>query len=222
MPNIEEMIQNLIEGAQRAGAKVEFKPSCGRESKLAIDTSTYLGGVPGFGPGLAGLSAAADTGNMGGGLLSGMGSGLGQLAGGTAGAGLGGLAGKHIAQLLEASKHDRELAEMLGMGLGGLGGVIGGGMLGSASGRAIVEPTKQGALQSVYLNGAHTAFDQYKIGDQQKLAIWGQLAGLAGRALPAIGGLVKNPGVRNFAKDVAMQAGTGLAANKLMNTVSPQ
>ena len=519
MSNTEQIIQNLIEGAQRAGARVEFKPSCGRESKLAIDTSTYIGGVPIagpleaaihslaetgnvplglstglgsfagqiggglfgrlagrgiaqrltrdpnigqmlgtlggaigggmlgagagrglaeklsadtstylggmplIGPGLAGLSTAAGTGNMGGGLLSGMGSGLGQLAGGTAGAGLGGLAGKHIAQLLDADKHDRELAEMLGTGLGGLGGVIGGGMLGSAGGRAMAEPTKQGfdtstylgglahahdaggvlaglnaaadtgstgaglttglgsmlgqrggeslskvvspaiarllsanaktqalgkllgsltafgapvaggmlgaaggrgfaeklsadtstylggmpfgplasgisagmdtgsigtglatgvgsgigqvggtiggagfggiggyalarllhtdprlmtiggsvlgglgggagggmlgaaggrglaeklsALQSVYLNGAHTAFDQYGIEDQQKLAIWGQLAGLAG-------GLAKNPGVRNFAKDVAMQAGTGLAANKLMNTVSPQ
>jgi hypothetical protein len=215
MPNVEEMIRNLIEGAQRAGAKVELKPSCGRESKLAAETSTYLGGMPLIGPGLAGLNTAANTGSTGGGLLAGMGSGLGQVAGGSAGAALGALTGPQIAQLFKATRGNPELAAAIGASIGGLGGMVGGGMLGAASGRDITETEKRSTLQDVYLNGANTAFNRYQIDDQQKVAIWGQLAGLAGN-------VIKNPGVRNFAKDVAMQAGTGLAANKLMNTVSPQ
>ena len=77
MSNVDKIIEDLIKGASRAGAKVEFRNDEGHEVKLALDTSTLLGGVPLMGPGLAGLNAAANTGSMGSGALASMGGSLG-------------------------------------------------------------------------------------------------------------------------------------------------
>jgi len=137
---MEKIIADLIKGAAESegfmrGGKVnvEIGRDRGHETKIAAHTSTLAGGIPGIGPGLSGLNAAADSGSMGGGLLTGMGSGLGQVAGGLGGGALGGLAGKGLGGLAG----NPELGALIGALLGGGGGMVGGGMLGAASGRAL-------------------------------------------------------------------------------------
>lgn len=137
---MEKIIADLIKGAAESegfmrGGKVnvEIGRDRGHETKIAAHTSTLAGGIPGIGPGLSGLNAAADSGSMGGGLLTGMGSGLGQVAGGLGGGALGGLAGKGLGGLAG----NPELGALIGALLGGGGGMVGGGMLGAAGGRAL-------------------------------------------------------------------------------------
>lgn len=135
MKNVDRIIEDLIKGAGRAN--VELHDGKGRELKLAYDSSTLLGGLPMLGPQLSGLSTAADTGSPGSGFVTGLGAGAGQLGGAALGAGLGGISGYHLAQMLGL---DPEGGSGLGAGLGGLAGMIGGGMLGAGGGRAISEP----------------------------------------------------------------------------------
>lgn len=125
---MEQLIADLVKGAARntrenGGPGVNIvvaRENRGREEKLAMDASTLLGGVPGVGPHLAGLNAAARDNSMGSGFATGMGAGLGQLGGGAAGHALGGLSDNDKLQLL---------ATLLGS--------MGGGALGSAAGRGL-------------------------------------------------------------------------------------
>jgi len=215
VPNLERMIQDLIEGAERGGADVERQCDRGHEEKLAYEQSTLLGGIPFMGPGLAGLSAAAHEGHMGPGVLASSGAALGQAGGTTLGAGLGGLTGAGIGELISRmnapkpawwrpdhdTTDDRNLGAMIGTGLGGIAGLVGGGMAGSSAGRSIGHhPTQE--LAQAKEAGFYSALEQYKVAF---------IAPLLGMAARLGGGALAQRG---------LQAGAGMAAKRGMGGVS--
>jgi len=215
MPNIEQMIQDLMKGA----ARVERQPDCGHEEKLALDQSTLLGGIPFVGPSLAGLSAAAHEGHVGPGMLASSGAGLGQIGGGLTGGALGALGGQEVGRMVANMKNDRlpwynvwdhvnpneygDTGAMIGSALGGLGGVVGGGMLGSGAGRAVGEHP-EAALTQAKEAGAQAAFTQYKVANF--------LGGMAGMGAQLLGGPMFQRG---------LQAASGWAAKKGLGRVAP-
>lgn len=224
----DRFIADLIKGAESSegfipGSRVAVevaREARGREEKLAADASTYLGGIPVAGPGLAGLNASARDGSMSSGFLTGAGAGVGQYGGAALGSMLGNRLSKYLADRFDLNEED---AQLLGMGLGGLGGTIGGGMLGAAGGRALGEPTKQGSLQDTYQEGVHAALEGFGV----KEAFLGAIAPAVGSALGgtvakaglgALAGQARNRGLRGMAGRAAetvlskTQKGMGAAA----------
>jgi hypothetical protein len=193
---MEKIIADLIKGAAESegfmrGGKVnvEIGRDRGHETKIAAHTSTLAGGIPGIGPGLSGLNAAADSGSMGGGLLTGMGSGLGQVAGGLGGGALGGLAGKGLGGLAG----NPELGALIGALLGGGGGMVGGGMLGAAGGRALGHTEKNSAIAERYIAGIKAAAATFCVKEAFLPALIAGVRALAPKVLPAVMGAAKNP-----------------------------
>lgn len=127
---LDRFIEDLVKGAElnsraNGGPGVNVVVSRGtqwHEEKLAMDASTMLSAIPGMGPGLGGLNAAARSGNMGHGAATGIGAGVGQALGGEAGHALGGMTDNDKLQMIMT-----------------LLGTAGGGMLGGAAGRSVGE-----------------------------------------------------------------------------------
>lgn len=109
-------------------------------TRMAMDTSTLLGGVPIISPDLSGLNATARDASMSSGAATGISPLLGQLGGGLAGATAG-----HALDGLSDHDRTRLIAALLGDDLG----IVGGGMAGGAAERGLshmIGSEKQSAL----------------------------------------------------------------------------
>lgn len=165
MANVDKIIEDLIKGAERAGAKVELQGSLGREEKLASNygglgggLGTLLGhaasrGIHGFASAPGGMMGAAAGADPGMGMRAAGGSLLGGAVGGIAGGGLGTLLGHP------------ELAGLLSL-IGETGGSAYGGHVGG----------KNPALAQAQQEGAKAACARFGI----KHAFLGALAPMAG------------------------------------------
>lgn len=196
----DKFIADLVKGAshhlrENGGVGVDIlvdRENHGHEEKLAMDASTMLSGIPGMGPALGGLNAAARSGNMGHGFATGLGGGLGQAAGATAGSALGGLT-------------DNDKLQMIATLLGSSGG----GMLGASAGRHIGEAVSPESKQASALEQRYT--------DGVKSAA--EALGIKEAFLPLLGSLLGGTALRAGASALARGAGGkmlgGLASKAL-------
>lgn len=217
---VDRIIKDLIKGAEASqgfvpGSKVNVELSrdqSGREEKLAAEASTYLGGVPFVGPGLAGLNAAAHDQSMGSGLLTAGGSGAGQASG----AMLGGYLGKRLSDYLtnrfDLRSEDADLLKASLMGLGGTAGSSLLGALGAAGGRTLAEPvTKNGSLNNAYVKGAEDALTRMGL---KRANMLNSFSGFAGPLLRH-GASKISPGVAKAMAHPAIGMGVDMAAQHL-------